>query len=384
MIKKMALIIVIIFLFIPSFLCFAQTDSINPEQDELVKDQFEASGIKDLYEILPKDAKRYFSSNDIDDLEYDTFSKFNFLSFIKGFFINLKEEVTKPLKLLFILLGIILLSALINSFKVSMEDSTYLKAYNIASVLSVCGVLVSPIIDIIQRSASTIKDVSSFILMFLPVFVGVLIASGKTLSGFAYNTFLFGAVQVISQISSTVLVPLLGIYLAFCLCGSVTDYIRIDAISAFIQKTVTWVMGILLTIFVSLLTLQGIVTTSADTVSIKAAKFALGSFVPVIGGALSEAFNSIQGCISFIKSTVGVFGILACILTFVPLIISILLLILSLNVSSTVADILHLDKIPSILKACSSTLSLMLAIVICFAVLLIVSTTVMLILGISV
>ncbi len=353
-------------------------------QQDIYKEQFDSSGINKIFETMPEQAKKYFKSNNIDELEYDTFTKFNFIKFFKSLLIGIQDQITRPLKLLFILLGIILLTALINSFKTNINDSSYLQAYNIVSVLSICGILVSPIIGIIVESSNLIKDVSNFILMFLPVFVGVLIAAGKTLSGFAYNSFLFGAVQVISQISSHVLVPMLGIYLAFCLCGAITNYIRIDAVASFVQKSVTWTMGILLTVFVGLLTLQGIVTNSADTVGVRATKFALGSFIPVIGGALSEAFNSIQGCISFIKSSVGVFGIIVCLFTFIPLILSILFLILSLNISLTVSEILNLDRIPVILKACSSTLSLILAIVICFAVLLIVSTTVMLILGISV
>lgn len=364
----------------------AQDSSAKSQQEyeqELYKDQFDKSGINELYDSLPEQAKEYFDESDIKG-EGENKLNFNLFELMGNLLKDILDDLKQPLKLLFLLIGVILLTALINSIKGEGRDESYNNTYNIVSVLVVSGILVSPVIGLIVQAANTVKEVSSFILLFIPVFVGLLIATGKTLSGFAYNTFLFGAVQVISQISASMLVPMLGIYLALCITGSMSRYINIEAITNFVQKAVIWGMGILLTVFVSLLTLQGIVSSTADTVGIRAAKFALGSFVPIIGGALSEAFNSIQGCMSFIKSTVGVFGIVSCIVIFLPILLSIISYILTLNLVAMVADLLNIERVPVILRACSSTLVMMLAIVICFALLLIVSTTVMLVLGMGI
>lgn len=383
--KKIFILVLmtIIFFISPIYIVFAE-DISSIDQENLYKNQIENIGGNDLFKYIPDSAKKYFDDNNLDEFEIETFKKFTFKSFIENTIENITIYFKRPIKILFIIIGIILFSSMAGALKCDESDKGYVKAYDIISILSISGVLVYPTIDLIYSAIDTIGQASSFILMFLPVFISILIASGKTISALTYNSFLFGTVQLISQIASKTLVPLTGIYMTFSIAGVMSDYINLKGISEFIKKTVTWSMGILLTTFVSLLTLQGIVSTSADTVATKAAKFALSSFVPVIGGALSEAFNSLQGCLSFIKSTVGVFGVVTVLLAFMPTIISILLMIFSINISCIFSEVLNTKKITDILKVCSSTLSLILIIVLCFAVLLIVSTTVMLVLGVGV
>lgn len=383
--KKIYLFVLIMIMFFisPIYIVFAE-DISGVDQEGLYKKQIENIGGNDLFKYIPDSAKKYFDDNNLNEFEIETFKKFTFKSFIENSIENIIIYFKRPIKILFIIIGIILFSSMASALKSDQSDKGYVKAYDIISILSISGVLIYPTIDLIYSAIDTIGQASSFILMFLPVFISILIASGKTISALTYNSFLFGTVQLISQVASKTLVPLTGIYMTFSIAGVISDYIDLKGISDFIKKTVTWSMGILLTTFVSLLTLQGIVSTSADTVATKAAKFALSSFVPVIGGALSEAFNSLQGCLSFIKSTVGVFGVITILLAFMPTVISILLMIFSINISCIFSEVLNTKRITDILKVCSSTLSLILIIVLCFAVLLIVSTTVMLVLGVGV
>lgn len=139
--------------------------------------------------------------------------------------------------------------------------------------------------------------------------------------------------------------PLLGIFLAFCIAGSLNSQINIGGIISTVKKVVVWTLGFLLTIFVGLLTIRGIVAGSADTVATKTTKFLLGSFVPVVGGALSEALNSVQGCMGVIRSSVGSLGIIVCVLTFLPLLLTILLLMGTLHLSAGVAELMSVEKV---------------------------------------
>lgn len=147
------------------------------------------------------------------------------------------------------------------------------------------------------------------------------------------------------------------------------------------KKVVIWTLGFLLTIFVGLLTIRGIVAGSADTVATKTTKFLLGSFVPVVGGALSEALNSVQGCMGVIRSSVGSLGIIVCVLTFLPLLLTILLLMGTLHLSAGVAELMSVEKVGGILKSAASVLSLIFGIILMFALLLVVSVTILLLIG---
>ncbi|MEG0571353.1 MAG: hypothetical protein RR497_06890, partial [Oscillospiraceae bacterium] len=145
-----------------------------------------------------------------------------------------------------------------------------------------------------------------------------------------------------------------------------------------VKNIVVWCLGFLLTIFVGLLSIQSLVANSADTVTVKATKFTLTTFLPVVGGALSEALNTVGGCVGLIKNTIGGFGILAVVFAFLPSIIKILLMMLSLYLSASISDMFSTGKISTLLRSAGSVLSLILGILLVFAVLLIISIAIML------
>ena len=72
-------------------------------------------------------------------------------------------------------------------------------------------------------------------------------------------------------------------------------------------KAVKWVLSIVMTIFVSLLTIQNLIGVAADNAGTKAVKFAVSNFIPVVGGALSDAYTTVQSCVKVLKSGVGAF-----------------------------------------------------------------------------
>ena len=192
------------------------------------------------------------------------------------------------------------------------------------------------------------------------------------------------ACQVVAQIVSSVLVPLMGIYLAFCIAGSLAPGIDVNAVAQVIRKTVSWALGLLLTIFVGLLSLQTMVASGSDTVVSKTAKFLIGSFVPVVGSALSDAFVATQGYMKLLKTTVGVFGVLVAAMTFLPILLQTVMWYLAVNLSSALGEMLGVKPVAQILKSASATLGVLIAVILCFALLIIISTSLVLIISMGV
>ncbi|MEG1027785.1 MAG: hypothetical protein RSE07_03765, partial [Oscillospiraceae bacterium] len=144
-----------------------------------------------------------------------------------------------------------------------------------------------------------------------------------------------------------------------------------------ISSIVTSSLSFILMVFVSLLTIQGNIASSADKVSVKTAKFALSAFLPVVGPAVSDAFESVQGSLSLLKATVGGFFIFVLISTFLKSVIDILLFKFVLIISGSVAEILGTDKISSLAKGANGVLTVLLGITIVFFMLFCISTGIM-------
>ena len=156
---------------------------------------------------------------------------------------------------------------------------------------------------------------------------------------------------------------------------------RLDKIADSLKSFICWSLGGLLTVFVGILSIQGIVASSADTVSLKATKFLISSVVPVVGGALSDALGSVQSCVKLLKTSVGAYGIIIAVMTFLPLLIESISWLLVTKISQVVAEFLGVGGVTPVLKATSSVLSIILAIILCFMMLIIITTTIMMLLG---
>lgn len=374
--KKFSIILIlsVLFVVIIQFPLSAEDISFEAQYDKLLH----SSGADKLYDIVPEDAKSILEDTDISELSQDSLINISFFDFVGAIFKTAKDAVTQPLTMLLSCIGIILLCALLNSMKSSFNNSSYEQVFSTISVICISSVIIMPIAQLIIRISKLITVVSDFLLSFVPVYVGIVSVSGKPISAIAYQASLIGVIQVVSRICSTVLVPLLGIYMAFCLIGSASREINIESIARSVKTIVIVTLSFLMTIFVGLLVIQGNVANSADSVALRTAKFAISAFLPVVGGAISEALNSVGGCVSVIRSTVGGFGIIAVAAAFLPSIITVLLMQLSLSIAGAVSDAMGTNKITALLHSAGSVLALIMGIMVIFCVLIVISLGIML------
>lgn len=350
---------------------FALTSEVD-EYDELIK----SSGADRLFWLLPDETQEILTENGINGVQSEELIQLSIADVFHSILSGVMKNIKLPLTVFISCLGVILLSALLNSFKSTF--SAYENVFSAVSVICVSAVVMAPIAEIILSLSKLIENISNFLLSFIPVYVGIVTASGKPLSAAAYSATLLSTVEVVSRVACTVLVPLLGIYLAFCLIGSITDRVNIAGVARSVKTIVVTALGFMLTIFTGVLAIKGIVASSADTVAMKTAKFAVSAFLPVVGSAVSEALSSVQGSVNVIRSTVGVFGIVAVAAAFLPSIILTFLMQMSLSLSFGVSDCLQTHAITRLLDAAKSALSLILGILIVFAALFIISAGLML------
>ena len=199
-----------------------------------------------------------------------------------------QTQSSGPLKAAVGVLAVMLLCALMEGMKLSLGDRPLSGVAGVVSTLCVCTVIVVPIVSCVQSAAQVIQGAAGFMLCYVPVIAGIMIAGGQTVSAASYHLMMVGAGEVISQIATGFLVPMLNVFLALSITASVSPRLNLNSICDAFHKVVKWVLGIVMTIFVSLLTLQTIVGTAADTTGTKVAKFAIGNFIPVVGGALER------------------------------------------------------------------------------------------------
>lgn len=347
-------------------------------------EQFDALGRDELETQVPEQAKALMRENDTLELSPTKLLQLSPKNFFAVIWNLAANELEKPIRTLAAVVGVMVLCAFLGGLKTAAGENSLSRVFATVSVLCVLVSIIKPIFDCVIDTSQAIKDVALFMLSYIPMFGAALTASGSPITGTTYNMLLLMASQTVSQVISRTLIPLMGIYLALCVIGSLVPEINISSAAGTIKNIISWTLGFFLTAFVGLFSVQTMVAQSADTVAVRATKFMIGSFVPVVGGALSEAYSAAQGCFKLIKTTLGAYGVIVTIFTFLPLLIRTFCWYFLTNLAIIAGDILGVRQVSGILRSCMSVLGILLAIIFCFALLMIVSTTIVMVAGMGI
>lgn len=349
--------------------------------EDVYKEQMEISGADDLEKGVPKETKESLNNIGITGVNWNDISNISSDKVFVELLNIAKKKSYKPITSVSIIVSIILLCALFDGMKTSFGSKPLSDVLGVVSTLCICGCIVAPIVECISSLSSVIQNLSNFMLLYVPVLTGIMISSGQTLSAGSYNFMMITLGDTISQIASRLLVPMLNMVLAVSVVSSISSKLNLSGVSDMFNKVIKWVLEFIMAIFVSLLTIQTFVSAAADNIATKSVKFAISSFVPIVGGALSDAYTTVFSCLKLLKSGVGAFAILASGFIFLPPIIECLVWLISLGICASVSDIFGMIQISKMLRSSSKIVSTMLVILFCVITILIISTGIVLTVG---
>lgn len=368
MIKKIMTLIIISVLF--AFPCNAEETLYDKQYNQTVGDK--------IFEGLSPDTREYLEQNGLipNNSEWTlNITPENAFSHIFSF---LKKGVKAPLVSCFSILAIIIISSLVASNEMTPAVSS-VTLY--ATVLSAAAVICVPVFSVVTATADTLKGCTVFMTSFIPVFAVVIASSGAATTGASMSALLLGATQVVNYIANFVVIPLMSGYLSISVASRVSPLLEKSGIAEGIKKVSFWVMSLLTTVFIGILSIQTAVGSSADTLTVKTAKFFIGSAVPVAGTALSEALTTVTASVGLLKSSVGIYGVVACVVIFLPLLSEIFLWRVGLNLTSAVSDLFSTSKISALLRSVDGVLSVLLGITLLTLAMFVISLAVVITLG---
>lgn len=195
-----------------------------------------------------------------------------------------------------------------------------------------------------------------------------------TTAGVAQPILLF-LINFIGNMISTVVLPLILIGTALGIISKVSDRIQISKISKYFKTTTIWILGVSLTLFVGILSLEGTLTSSVDGITAKTAKAAVSNFIPVVGKILGDAVDTIIGCGNILKNAVGIVGVIVVIGICIIPIIKLAILMGAYYIASAVIEPIADEKIVTLLGGIGDTFKILLAMLIAVSVMLIIGVT---------
>lgn len=351
------------------------------DADEIYRQQYEISGAGELYENLTPEAKSVmdrFGLNPEDPSTVSNLNLDNVFLLIKDFF---KSGGTVPLKAGVSIFAVLLLGSLIEGIGSGVERKGFEGVYTYVCMASVAAIIFLPLFQTILSTVNAIKGTGVFMLSFVPIYGGIILTTGKVSTGMGFQTLLLTAAQVVVQAASFIITPLIGMYLAVNLSSAVSPLLKTAKLSEGLKKTSTFLLTLLLTVFTGILGIQTAISAAGDNIAQKTSKVVMGTFVPVVGPVLSESIGTVQSCMGLLKSSVGIYGMIAICLILLPILIELVLWRLCVILCSAAADMLSLQKMSEFLKAVDAVIALLLGIVLAVGVLFIISLTIVTLAG---
>ena len=244
-------------------------------------------------------------------------------------------------------------------------------AYYIEYILIVTLIMTN-FSTIITEMKEAVQNLTSFANSLIPLMMTLMITTGNVVSSGMLQPILLLIITFISNFITNILIPIALISTALGIVSKISEQVQVGRLSKFLNSSMVWILGTVLTLFVSLTSLEGGLTASVDGVTAKAAKTAISSVVPVIGSILGDAVNTIMGCSNIIKNAVGVVGIIVILSICVRPIIQLAALTITYYLGAALCEPIADEKVVGILEQMGGTFKTFLAVMFAMTMLLII------------
>ena len=290
--------------------------------------------------------------------EYST----NYSSMLSALLGVVFENIKSVLPFIFTLVAIGLLSNVVGNLKSNtsgVENTTNFIFLSVAILV----VLIS-FKGILGTTNKTLNSIFTQMQIVFPILITLLGTIGSVSSISIYNPLVAILSTLVSVVFDKYLYPLFIIIFVLTILGNLTDTIKFDKLNGFLMSTFKWSIGIIFTLFTGFLSIQGITAGKFDSVSIKATKFAMKSYIPIIGSYVSDGMDFFVLGATLVKNSIGLVGVLILIISILSPIIMIIVYKLALQLSSGILQITGNSKICKFLGDCNKILILPIVLII--------------------
>ncbi len=294
----------------------------NAELNKNIQELLEGLDLSQLQEYV--DSLGNFTNESVAKrlTAYIAGEKFDYKSFSSDILRVLFEKVQQVLPAFTCITAIALLSGLISTLRSGSLGATSTDMIFMISYIAALIPLISVLTECFQSAFRCVSSMQRQMNIVFPIMLTLMAASGGTISASVCRPAVaFFSTNIVSVMSKVVF-PITITIIAFSMAGNLTTELKINKFSAFFKSINKWIIGVCISVFGLFFTLQGITAATTDGIVRRAAKYAIGNGVPIVGGFLSGGFDlAVAGSI-LIKNSLGSMSIfLMVFVLFEPLIL---------------------------------------------------------------
>jgi stage III sporulation protein AE len=278
------------------------------------------------------------------------------------------KEIVASFKIIGQLIIVAIVCALLNNLQSAFSNEklcnvAYFACFSVMIILIARGFYIG-----VGLTQQVINSISDFMAALMPVLIMLLASVGSVSQAVVMDPIIMGICTLGTKLYSSIIIPIICMSFVLDFVNNISSEYNIKNLTGLLKKFALWVQGIFLTIFVGIITIRGIVGSSFDVVTTKTAKFAMDSFIPVVGKTLSDAFATVAGYTLLLKNSISLLGVVVLIAIILLPIIKIFVMGFMYKLTSAILQPVSDSKVTTIIDAAGGSLMLLGSCIICVSV----------------
>lgn len=354
-------------------LFFIQIPIISLATEQIIEEQMENLNLGAFISESKEYIKEIFPDVDVQELitkslkgEIDNSSIYKTAISLFG------KEVASGITALGSILVIIIVHSILKSISENLGNEGVSKIAYFIEYILIITIIVNNFYEILLVVKETISNLVGFINALVPILLALITATGQVTTGTMLQPILIFAIIFIGNIINIIILPLLTISMVLGIASNISDKIQIGNLANFLKSGIVWFLGLVITIFVGVVSLEGTLTSSVDGITIKGIKAVSSTFIPVVGKALGDSVDTVLGATSLIKNSIGFVGIIIVVLICLLPIMKLTILTILYSFTGAISEPLADKRIVNMINQMAGIFKILLGIMFFIAVLLIV------------
>lgn len=204
---------------------------------------------------------------------------------------------------------IIVIHSILKSISESLENDNISRLIFYVQYILIVTIVMSNFSQIITMIKTSTTNMVGFINILIPLLTTLMVFTGNLTTTSMLQPVIMFSVNFIGNMIHSVILPVVLVASSLSIVSKISDRVQIDRISKMFKSGITWFLGITLTIFVAVVSLEGTLSSSVDGITAKTTKAVVSSAIPIVGKILGDAVDSVLGCGIILKNAIGIVGV---------------------------------------------------------------------------
>lgn len=348
---------------------YSIADDIGQNVDNQL-DNLEEENFEQILDELTDEQKNVFGSVDFAQKIKQLISgegQLDFASVVDFFVLLLLDNLKSILPILASICGIAIASSLLLQFRGKDLNKPLGEIIHFACYAVVVVLVFSSVLQLVQMTSSTLNLLKQQMEIIFPLLLTIMAGLGANTSVGIYQPIVAVLCGGIMQLFLNIVLPLFSLTVVFGVVGNLSSSVKLSKMNDFLKNLFKYIIGFTFTIFSAVLAVSGIMAGSFDGVSIRATKYAIKTYVPFLGGYLSDGFGLIMASSILIKNAIGYSGLIVMLLTIASPLLKIFFFKLGLNLVAGLIEPVADSRVTNFVSQTAKNLSMLSSIILAFA-----------------